>query len=547
MVAWCSPRLLVALLLVAAAGCTDEAPRAGAGGGAAGGAGGEGGQGLPALCAAGEAPDTDDVCAPVGATACADGFAPDGLGGCAPLLPDAPCAAGQIAALGEASCRPLQDCGPAPWGHIPVDATTRYVDGSYDGGASDGTATHPFTSIADAVAVADPGDMIAITDGTYNDDFVYVSEGLRVHGRCPDRVHVDADVEIAGTGGELHGVSVTGYYGLIVSATDAWIDHVWVHDTDTAGIAVIDPFGPTFARITNTLVERTSQGGVLVVGATAELDSVWIRDIAPSAGLTGFGIGILPGLDSGALPSLLLTRSVLERLTSGGLVADGGDVVVRESVINDVSPQPANQDDGHGIAYALHDATTPGTLTIVDSVITNVHEAGVVASGCAATISGTTVVGVSGTLGGNIEPSGIATQAAGAGTIAASLLLERSTLRDTGVVGVLGVDATIEAARIHVTGTEGDGFLLLSLDGVASGSLARSLVSASGRAAVSSFGASLTLLNNQITCSPIAINAETWQGVAPLLEDLGGNRCGCDGPELCAVRSANLTPPGSLE
>ncbi len=97
----------------------------------------------------------ETTCQPVGPAAlggpsCPGAITQSGVDGCDVVLPAQACAAGQTALPGETTCHELQACGAGPWGNIPVDATTQYVQQSYNGsmGASDGSSTRPWTTMA---------------------------------------------------------------------------------------------------------------------------------------------------------------------------------------------------------------------------------------------------------------------------------------------------------------------------------------------------------------------------------------------------------------
>jgi hypothetical protein len=108
-------------------------------------------------------------CQPVGVIECADGFVSDGEAGCDAILPPGPdpCPFGTMEVLGYTECQPIGDCGTGTWGNITTDATTVYVDATADASGADGSDASPFTTIADALAVVEPGGQIAVAAGDY--------------------------------------------------------------------------------------------------------------------------------------------------------------------------------------------------------------------------------------------------------------------------------------------------------------------------------------------------------------------------------------------
>ena len=162
----------IVLLLGGLTACGDDADQQPAGGGT-GGDGGGGGDGATRPLAG----VPEDACAP--------GFAPDGNMGCDAILPAQPCPRGTMAVPGETTCRPVAPCGSAPWGTIPVDATTQYVDQNYVGGSNNGSAQRPWITIGEAVSVASDGGLVAVAEGTNVEDVDIAGRSVRHWGRCP--------------------------------------------------------------------------------------------------------------------------------------------------------------------------------------------------------------------------------------------------------------------------------------------------------------------------------------------------------------------------
>src|SRR5262249_46228686 len=150
-----------------------------------------------------------------------DGFEADGALGCNAILPTADCAEGQTALPGETACHPLVDCGQGDFGDVPVDVGTQRVNAAYAGGNSDGSAARPWTTIADEIAAASPGAIVAIAAGTYAEDVVVGSKAVRLWGRCPEMVEVAgsgniAAIRIQADGAEVRGLAVRGSGGGVV-------------------------------------------------------------------------------------------------------------------------------------------------------------------------------------------------------------------------------------------------------------------------------------------------------------------------------------------
>ncbi|HZO15966.1 MAG TPA: hypothetical protein VFB62_21985, partial [Polyangiaceae bacterium] len=115
-------------------------------------------------CAPAEAPNDSGVCIPAGVPSdgCGEGFVHDGDRGCEPILPPEPCEPGWLAVPGETRCREVTPCAQGTWGDIPVETDTEYVDASYAGMDSDGSALKPWTTIQAGIDAASPGAIVAI-------------------------------------------------------------------------------------------------------------------------------------------------------------------------------------------------------------------------------------------------------------------------------------------------------------------------------------------------------------------------------------------------
>lgn len=130
-------------------------------------------------CAPGSRPAVGSAtCVPVGPGACGEGFEKDASGwGCAPVLPVGACTGATRPALGSRACVPVGDCDAAfpPAGAIVVDPAL--ADGAVD-------ATHVRT-LADAVAAAGDGAVVALADGTHEAATLTLSKKITLAGRCP--------------------------------------------------------------------------------------------------------------------------------------------------------------------------------------------------------------------------------------------------------------------------------------------------------------------------------------------------------------------------
>jgi len=354
-------------------GCGGDDDRGDTTGGAAGAPDG----GSPVACAVGEIESPAGGCQPPGVPSeqCASGFVAEG-GGCRALLPEAPCAPGLMAVPGETSCQSVAPCGEGTWGDIPIDATTQFVDGAYAGLDSDGSASRPWVSVAEAVIAAEPGAILAVAAGTYQETVELEGKPVRLWGRCPELVEIapqpgDAALIVnAGAGGSevrslaiahaLRGISVQAKVSVLVS-------HVWVHDTEDPGLVVIGELGETEVHVVGSLFEDGAYAGVGMSGGRLTLEASVVRG-------AGAGLAAGPGDGVVALPTAASTRAeviligtVVENSARLGVHAQGSTARIQGSVIRDSGDRGAN---------AEADDSGRGALEITGTVIERGREVG---------------------------------------------------------------------------------------------------------------------------------------------------------------------------
>jgi hypothetical protein len=455
------------------------------------------------------------VAAGVPPDGCGEGFVHDGDAGCVPVLPSEPCPPGLMAVPGDRACREVAPCGSAPWGNIPVEGSTQYVDQSYAGGGSDGSAAKPWTTISEGVTAAVPDAIVAIAAGSYAEVVLVDSKRVRLWGRCPALVETSV-VQIAGADGSVvRGVAISGdQVSLIVGNGSVSAEELWIHDTATMGVGVFNDFGaaalelrgsliehtqevavyaagttlavdasvvrdtdvnargiygrgingaslggmPSTFTVTGSLLERNHDVGVFVSGSTAVIEASVIRDTLPDGNGFGRAVGTKPDTDTGMPSSLTLRTSVVQRNREEALTISGTDALVEATVVSDTELDALGE-TGRAISVELSDSTgTASTLVLRSSLIAKNREAGVVVFGADAHIEGVvvrdTLPNASGRYGRGISiESDAETALAGSGTIVGSIV-ERNT--DIGVF-VNGGHADVEATIVRDTRRDGHG------------------------------------------------------------------------------------------
>ncbi len=404
----------------------------------AAGCGGDGGGGA-AGDADGGAPDGGGVLEPAPPappemprmTPCPDGWreVPDPdlpeLVVCDPWPEGGPdeCARHEAHFPGGAGCERLGAACPAGdfADDLPEGDSSIYVLAGAPPGGS-GAIGSPYGTIAEAVAVARAGTVIALSKGSFVEaETVRVEAAATIWGACVAETIVTSDsggdaFSLAADGAVVGNLSVIGGRGGITAIGDVQIQSVAIADTASTGI-VADVGTVTIREVS---LDRTD--GVLVFGGHAILDRVVIRRSA-GTGLfanwldtrveasdvairetTTAGPGI-PGIASVWVDPgvrMELTRTVVEGCPDIGIAALAGDyygarwdtqVVARDLVVRDVA---STDREGWGIGLLLQGVvaelervavdrgtsvgilvqTPPGLLTGTDVVIRDTNASG---------------------------------------------------------------------------------------------------------------------------------------------------------------------------
>lgn len=485
-------------------------------------------------CAAGSRALEDGGCQPPGVpeTSCFDGFQPDGQGGCVATLPVEPCAAGQLALPGESACREVAPCGAGPFGDIPVEADTVYVQADYPGGDSDGSEARPYTTILDGIGGATEGAIVAIASGVYEESLV-VDRPVRLWGVCP------AEVEIKGvalgsvpllfydgaSGSEVHDLAISGSGGAGVAAfgvDDLLLDRLWIHDLPGRGINVEAAGSTSVTTVRGTLVEgvddlgvfalegtlsmsesvvrdvdgwgmsgrqgsgltlersviaNTQTYGLLVSGSQATLSGVLIRDTAADAEGLGQGLVVRPDSDSLAPSTASVVGSVIERSYDMGVFVDGSVLTMQQSVVRD----QLAQDPGVGI-YVI-DSVEPSarsSVEIVESLVAGSRTFGINAGGSDLIVRGTavrdTLAGIDYPAGRGINVRHEAFTGQPATLLVEDTLVERSHQVGIFMTGIVGELHNVAVRDVALAGQGVRGWGIAVQDEVETGTRADVLV-----------------------------------------------------------------------
>jgi hypothetical protein len=514
-------------------------------------------------CAAGEL-ELSSGCVPAGVDACADGFESDGRAGCRPILPAEPCPAGQVAELGETACRPVADCGQDKWGNIPVDGITEYVDASYAGGDSDGSAAKPWTTIQAGVSAAQPNAIVAIAEGSYTEDVDTAGHAVKIWGRCPDLVEVVGqsqagaiNLEGGAANSEVRGLAVRGPQSAIVvsGALNARIEEVWVHHAFKAGIVSISVFGESSTTVAHSLIEQVVDYGIFVIGTPATVEGVVVRDVFPLAdGTRGHGIGMDLDEEPGTRAAVTIRRSLVERAAGWGILTARSDSTLTGVLVRDPTPDPASELGG--ICLVSYPVNTPGqraTTVVSGSVLERCRMSSMIISGSDLEMDTTVVRDTAPQASTSLYGMGMFIQRDLDTMEPSTAVIRRSLVERSLGTGIYLRDseATLEGVLARETTGQlsgnmiGDGFIIDASTGPASAVVHGSRFEANTRAGLAWVGAHLDLSSSRFECNAFHLDGEpTVTGTPYSFQNLGGNACGCAGADAdCKVLSAGLDPP----
>ncbi len=268
---------------------------------------------------------------------CGAGFEHDGDGGCTAILPAAPCTGPTLAVAGDTSCRPITACGAAPWGDVPTEQNTIYVDAAYAGATTDGSISRPLKTLAEAIGVAERGAIIALAEGTYRGNLV-VTNPVRIWGRCPELVTIEG---------------------------------VYLAEDDQDALGVVDAPGTEIRGVTL----RAPGAGVLAY-ETRDLLVSGVR-------LTGSTWGILAAGEV-AEASITLADSLVDDIASTGVLGLGAQVVVERTEFRE--SRPLGEEDGVAVFIGRFSATSPEPSAVIRGANVSGHVSAAVAMSATLTV-----------------------------------------------------------------------------------------------------------------------------------------------------------------
>lgn len=356
-------------------------------------------------------------------------------------------------------------------------------------------------------------------------------------------------------------------YGSDLVIEDSVVRDTHAREDDTQGLGVLaknDGAERALATVRGSLVETSHFCGICADDSDLVVERTVIRDIEPEP--TGLLLGV--GIRVYAFETTFATRpfarieqTVVERTHDVGLQIGGAEAEVTALLVRDVAGRRSDGQRGRGITVGFTVGTSErrGQATIRGCRIERAHEAGIMVAGADGEIDSCAVIDtlpreLDGLLGGGIAfVAELSRPEQGATGSIRRTVVERAR---AGGINVAASDLSVsdvivrETLRMDQNDDFGDGlvasssmvllpdFYPTSLD------IQRATVEHNSRAAVAAFGAPVGIEGSLLDCNPIDLNGEEDVGAPFSIEDLGGNVCGC-GADLrqCTVLSSGLEPP----
>lgn len=306
--------------------------------------------------------------------------------------------------------------------------------------------------------------------------------------------------------------------------------------------------------------------GICATDSQLTVDSSVARGTLPeeSSMEAGYGMRIYSyGPMPAERPSAVVRQSLVDGAYQGGLMVVGSDAEIETTEVRGVEPRASDGNFGRGMSIEVsYDNLEPAFATLRGVRVDSARDVGIFVVGADVDMDSVHVRAIRSRENDGIFGAGIAyateilqTKRPSSGTVA-RVVVEDCQAGGFGVAG-----ATVVATDLIVADTApqaydsnfGDGivvssFLILIPDIVPTSlELTRGTVRGNARAGIGSFGASVAVGESLLDCNAIQLDGEEIQGEAFQFEDRGGNVCLCgDMSEQCQVLTSGLRPPSPV-
>jgi len=356
------------------------------------------------------------------------------------------------------------------------------------------------------------------------------------------------------------GVGLAVVAALVTVERTAIRDTRYLDDTYSGGGAGVyaragGPEGKLVLR--TSVIERNQSWGVSSSSATVALEGVVIRDTLPRPD-QNFGRGLDASNDEALASSVSVTGSVLERNHEIGIFVTALSGTIEDSVVRDMlAVNPALPSGAAIVAQQDPTVAVQTELVVRSSLVERAAHAGIHAASATLRVETTVVRDIAGASFDGTAGRCVSLQYHQETGVVPTADIDSVWLagcRDFGI-SIIGVNATVVGSRVESVlprakdGWYGDGIVVTVGDSTTLGpldghlALSRTVVRDASRAGIAVFGAVAALDGSAIQCNPIDLDGESQLGRDWSIEDLGGNRCGCEEAATCKVQTTSLQPP----
>ena len=259
------------------------------------------------------------------------------------------CGPGEVHHVGAPSCARVGAACPAgEWAEGLPSSAVLYVREGATGG--DGTRAAPY-DLAEAIARAAPGTVIALARGTYVGPFS-VGAGITLHGACATETHLTATTAAV----REPVVDVTGG-GVVVR-------DLRIGDAPRPGIAAVG--AGRSLELRGVVVERVQGAAIGAAdGATLVASDVLVRDVDGLGGTGPGGYGIVGELRA----AVELERVFVQRAHQLGIGLIGGEITatIADTAVHDTLSASDSGVQGHGMLVSMGAVATVVRSAFVDN------------------------------------------------------------------------------------------------------------------------------------------------------------------------------------
>ena len=310
-------------------------------------------------CAAGTRPALGDTpCVKVGPAMCAAGFVVDPSGfGCAAVIPQTTCTGATRPQLGHTECVPVGDC-----------------DGAFPPAGA--TLIQTTDSLADAIAAAPGGAVLALADGEHRASSIATPKAITIVGRCPAKTTITPDAlsktgfQFTSSAVSIRGLTLLGFEAAVKGTLSAavTIEDDVIEGSTYRGLLVDNGATLTVRRsvLRGTITRKDTETtlAIAIGKATAVIEDTAFLDNVDGAFVATDGLSI----PTKATLSRVVVVNTLARPDGlgGGAIRgfEGAKVDVIESVVSGAL----------GTAVLSYQQKGAATVTVTRSVITRTKE-----------------------------------------------------------------------------------------------------------------------------------------------------------------------------